>query len=224
MVRLEIVTPEAKTFSDNVDSVVIPGVEGELGVLPMHAPLMTLLEPGELRVMKNGEETRLAVGEGFVEVTQEKIAVLTDMAVKESDIDESAAEAAIKLPYLSRPDIKEGDECRSGYTARSAADVRASSSREGPSNRIASALCAFSRDSSTRCAILGQAARSIRGSGPARNPLNARPASAAASSGSRSATTTATPEDSSTRSRWKAARSAGDIRRRVSSVPSSDMP
>jgi F-type H+-transporting ATPase subunit epsilon len=96
MVRLEIVTPEAKTFSDNVDSVVIPGVEGELGVLPMHAPLMTLLEPGELRVMKNGEETRLAVGEGFVEVTQEKIAVLTDMAVKESEIDESAAEAAIK--------------------------------------------------------------------------------------------------------------------------------
>ena len=96
MVRLEIVMPEAKTFSDNVDSVVIPGVEGELGVLPMHAPLMTLLEPGELRVMKNGEETRLAIGEGFVEVTQEKIAVLTDMAVKESDIDESAAEAAIK--------------------------------------------------------------------------------------------------------------------------------
>ena len=96
MVRLEIVTPEAKTFSDNVDSVVIPGIEGELGVLPMHAPLMTLLEPGELRVMKNGEEIRLAIGEGFLEVTQEKIAVLTDMAVKESDIDESAAEAAIK--------------------------------------------------------------------------------------------------------------------------------
>ena len=96
MVRLEIVTPEAKTFSDNVDSVVIPGVEGEIGVLPMHAPLMTLLEPGELRVMKNGEETRLAVGEGFVEITQEKIAVLTDMAGKESEIDESAAEVAIK--------------------------------------------------------------------------------------------------------------------------------
>jgi F-type H+-transporting ATPase subunit epsilon len=96
MVRLEIVTPEAKTFSDNVDSVVIPGVEGELGVLPMHAPFMTLLEPGELRVIINGEETRLAIGEGFVEITQEKIAVLTDMAVKESDIDESAAEAAIK--------------------------------------------------------------------------------------------------------------------------------
>ena len=96
MVRLEIVTPEAKTFSDNVDSVVIPGVEGERGVWPMHAPMMTLLEPGELRVMKNGEETRLAVGEGFVEITQEKIAVLTDMAVKESDIDEAAADEAIR--------------------------------------------------------------------------------------------------------------------------------
>ena len=96
MVRLEIVTPESKSFSDDVDSVVIPGVEGEIGVLPMHAPLMTLLQPGELRVMKNGEETRLAVGEGFVEITQEKIAVLTDMAVKESEIDESAAEEAIR--------------------------------------------------------------------------------------------------------------------------------
>ena len=96
MVRLEIVTPESKTFSDDVDSVVIPGVEGEIGVLPMHAPLMTLLQPGELRVMKNGEETRLAVGEGFVEITQEKTAVLTDMAVKESEIDESAAEEAIR--------------------------------------------------------------------------------------------------------------------------------
>jgi F-type H+-transporting ATPase subunit epsilon len=96
MLRLEIVTPEAKTYSDDVDSVVIPGIEGELGVLPLHAPLMTLLEPGELRVLKGGQELRLAVGEGFVEITPEKVAVLTDMAVKESDIDESAAEEAIR--------------------------------------------------------------------------------------------------------------------------------
>jgi F-type H+-transporting ATPase subunit epsilon len=110
MVRLEIVTPESKSFSDDVDSVVIPGVEGELGVLPMHAPLMTLLEPGELRVMKNGEETRLAVGEGFVEITQEKIAVLTDMAVKESDIDESAAEEAIRRAEESMRSERMSDE------------------------------------------------------------------------------------------------------------------
>ena len=110
MVRLEIVTPEAKSFSDDVDSVVIPGVEGELGVLPLHAPLMTLLEPGELRVMKNGEEARLAVGEGFVEITQEKIAVLTDMAVKESDIDESAAEEAIRRAEESMRSERMSDE------------------------------------------------------------------------------------------------------------------
>lgn len=110
MVRLEIVTPEAKSFSDDVDSVVIPGVEGEIGVLPMHAPLMTLLQPGELRVMKGGEETRLAVGEGFVEITQEKIAVLTDMAVKESDIDESAAEEAIRRAEEAMRNERMGDE------------------------------------------------------------------------------------------------------------------
>ena len=96
MLRLEIVTPEAKTYSDDVDSVVIPGVEGELGVLPMHAPLMTQLTPGELRVFRKGEEIRLAVGEGFVEITSDKVAVLTDVAVKESDIDESAAEEAVR--------------------------------------------------------------------------------------------------------------------------------
>jgi F-type H+-transporting ATPase subunit epsilon len=110
MVRLEIVTPEAKSFSDDVDSVVIPGVEGEIGVLPMHAPLMTLLQPGELRVVKGGEETRLAVGEGFVEITQEKIAVLTDMAVKESDIDESAAEEAIRRAEEAMRNERMGDE------------------------------------------------------------------------------------------------------------------
>jgi F-type H+-transporting ATPase subunit epsilon len=96
MLRLEIVTPEAKTYSDDVDSVVIPGIEGELGVLPQHAPIITQLEPGELRVFKGGTELRLAVGEGFVEITSEKVAVLTDMAVKESDIDEAAAEEAIR--------------------------------------------------------------------------------------------------------------------------------
>ena len=94
--RLEIVTPEAKTFSDDVDSVVIPGSEGEFGVLPQHVALMTEIVPGELRIMKGGEETRLAVGSGFVEVTQESVSVLTDMAIREEEIDESVAEAAIK--------------------------------------------------------------------------------------------------------------------------------
>lgn len=110
MLNLEIVTPEQKTYADEVDSVVIPGVEGELGVLPQHVPLMTQLLPGELRVMKGGEELRLAVGEGFVEITADKVAVLTDMAVKESDIDESAAEDAVRRAEEAMKDNKLGDE------------------------------------------------------------------------------------------------------------------
>ena len=121
MVRLEIVTPEAKTYSDDVDSVVIPGIDGELGVLPLHAPLMTQLEPGELRVLKGGQELRLAVGEGFVEITPEKVAVLTDMAVKESDIDESAAEEAIRRAEQAMSGEKISNE---EYAANNAALLR----------------------------------------------------------------------------------------------------
>lgn len=121
MLRLEIVTPEAKTYSDDVDSVVIPGIDGELGVLPLHAPLMTQLEPGELRVLKGGQELRLAVGEGFVEITPEKVAVLTDMAVKESDIDESAAEEAIRRAEQAMSGEKLTNE---EYAANNAALLR----------------------------------------------------------------------------------------------------
>jgi F-type H+-transporting ATPase subunit epsilon len=121
MLRLEIVTPEAKTYSDDVDSVVIPGIDGELGVLSMHAPVMTLLEPGELRVLKSGQELRLAVGEGFVEITPEKVAILTDMAVKESDIDESAAEEAIRRAEQAMSGEKLSNE---EYAANNAALLR----------------------------------------------------------------------------------------------------
>ena len=110
MLHLEIVTPEQKIYSDDVDSVVIPGVEGELGVLPQHVPLMTQLLPGELRVLKGAEELRLAVGEGFVEIGADKVAVLTDMAVKESEIDESAAEDAVKRAEEAMKDSKLDDE------------------------------------------------------------------------------------------------------------------
>jgi F-type H+-transporting ATPase subunit epsilon len=110
MLRLEIVTPEQKIYSDDVDSVVIPGVEGELGILPQHVPLMTQLLPGELRLLKDGKEMRLAVGEGFVEISSDKVAVLTDMAVQESDIDESATEEAIRRAEEAMRDTKLDDE------------------------------------------------------------------------------------------------------------------
>ncbi len=110
MLRLEIVTPELKAYSDDVDSVVIPAVEGEIGVLPNHVPLMTQLLPGELRVSKGGEELRLAVGEGFVEVSADKVAVLTDMAIRESEIDEGAAEEAVRRAEEAMRNTKMSDE------------------------------------------------------------------------------------------------------------------
>ena len=94
--RLEIVTPEARAYSDDVEMVVLPASEGEIGVLPMHVPLMTHITPGELVVTKNGQTHHLAVGEGFVEIMQDRVNVLTDMAIEERAIDESAAEAAVK--------------------------------------------------------------------------------------------------------------------------------
>lgn len=119
--RLEIVTPEARTFSDDVESVVIPGADGELGILPQHVGLMTQLLPGELRITKGGQESRLAVGEGFVEVTGEKVSVLTDMAVPEHDIDESAAEEAIRRAEAA---MKEEHIDEEGYAAAQAAMMK----------------------------------------------------------------------------------------------------
>jgi F-type H+-transporting ATPase subunit epsilon len=94
--RLEIVTPEAKAYSEDVDMVTLPGSEGELGVYPNHIPLLTTLKPGEVRILKNGQEKFLAVGEGFVEITGSSVSVLTDMALEWSHIDEGAVEKAIE--------------------------------------------------------------------------------------------------------------------------------
>jgi F-type H+-transporting ATPase subunit epsilon len=93
--RLEIVTPEAKAYSDDVEMVVLPGMDGELGVYPQHVPVLTSLKPGELRAFKGGKEISLAVGEGFAEITGDTISVITDMALESTAIDENAAEAAV---------------------------------------------------------------------------------------------------------------------------------
>ena len=94
--RLDIVTPEKKAFSDEVDSVVVPGAEGELGILKSHAPLVTTLRPGELRYMKGGVETSLAIGTGIVEISNDRVSVLTDMALDAADIDVDAVEKALE--------------------------------------------------------------------------------------------------------------------------------
>lgn len=108
--RLEIVTPEARAYSDDVELVVLPAVEGEMGVYPQHIPLITQLKPGELVVTKGGKQTALAVGEGFVEVTGTKVSVLVDMAMSEEEIDETAAEQAIKRAEARLKEQNVGDE------------------------------------------------------------------------------------------------------------------
>ncbi|HVF70170.1 MAG TPA: F0F1 ATP synthase subunit epsilon [Chthoniobacterales bacterium] len=102
--RLEIVTPEKTAYSEDVDMVTLPGSEGELGVYPNHVPLLTTINPGELRVVKGGKETFLAIGEGFVEVTGTAVSVLTDMALEATVIDESAAEAAVERAKAAMKD------------------------------------------------------------------------------------------------------------------------
>ena len=92
--RLEIVTPEAKTYSEEVDMVTLPGVEGEMGIYPQHVPLVTQIVPGEVYVRKDGRDYFLAIGEGFVEITGERVAIMTDMAIQADNIDEAAAEEA----------------------------------------------------------------------------------------------------------------------------------
>lgn len=94
--QLDILTPEKKIFSDTVDNVYLPGADGEMGILPHHAGLVTALKPGELRYLHNGKVEKLAIGSGFAEVTQSKVIVLTDMALGEAEIDELTAEEAIK--------------------------------------------------------------------------------------------------------------------------------
>jgi F-type H+-transporting ATPase subunit epsilon len=107
--KLEIVTPEARIYSEDVDMVTLPGVEGEMGIFPMHIPLMTQVAHGEIVARKGGQEHFLAVGEGFVEITGDRVAILTDMAVRADDIDEARAEEARKRAE-ARLAEKLGDE------------------------------------------------------------------------------------------------------------------
>ena len=102
--KLEIVTPEGRAYSDDVAMVVLPAIEGEIGVYPAHVPLMTQLSPGELRIVKDGKTTELVVGSGFIEVTGDSVSVLTDSAIGEEQIDEGATEEAIKRAQAALKD------------------------------------------------------------------------------------------------------------------------
>ncbi len=93
---LEIVTPEARVYSDTIETVVIPTVEGEIGILPGHIPLLTQIQAGELRVAKNGQTEFLVVGHGFAQVQGDHVSVLAESAITEEKIDVNAVEEARK--------------------------------------------------------------------------------------------------------------------------------
>jgi F-type H+-transporting ATPase subunit epsilon len=92
--KLEIVTPDAVVYSEDVHMVTLPAIEGQIGVYPMHIPLLTQIVPGEIIVQKDGRESYLAVGEGIVEVTATRVAIVTDMAIPADKIDEAKVEEA----------------------------------------------------------------------------------------------------------------------------------
>jgi F-type H+-transporting ATPase subunit epsilon len=131
--RLEIVTPEAVAYSDDVDMVTLPGVEGQMGILPQHVPLMTQMVPGEMIVRKGGQDRFLAVGEGFVEITGDRVAILTDMAVAAESIDEAKAEEARQRAQARLRERMSAEEVASvnAALARSLAQLRVKRRQRG---------------------------------------------------------------------------------------------
>jgi F-type H+-transporting ATPase subunit epsilon len=119
--RLDIVTAEREVFSDDVDEVVAPGVEGQLGILPHHAPLMTTILPGELLVKKGGEEFYLAISGGFIEVRPDRIIILADAAERVEEIDIARAEEAKR-----RAEARLAEKAPGVDTARAEAALRRS--------------------------------------------------------------------------------------------------
>ncbi len=107
--KLEIITPQAVVYSEDVSMVTLPAMGGQIGVYPHHIPLMTRLQPGEIIVHRNGSDDFLAVGEGLVEVTGDSVAIVTDMAVAAKDIDEAKAEEA-RQRAVARLSDKVSDE------------------------------------------------------------------------------------------------------------------
>jgi len=93
---LKIVTPEAQVYDDTVDSVVIPTVEGEIGILPGHIPLLTQVRHGALKVTRGGAVEALAVGDGFAQISGNQVSVLAENAITEEKIDEHAIEHAME--------------------------------------------------------------------------------------------------------------------------------
>jgi F-type H+-transporting ATPase subunit epsilon len=131
--KLEIVTPDARTYSEDVDMVTLPGSEGEMGIYPNHVPLMTQIVPGEIVVRKDGTDHFLAVGEGFAEITGERVSIMTDMAMRAESIDEAQAEEARKRAEARLAEKLDEDETArvNAALAQSLAQLRVKRRQKG---------------------------------------------------------------------------------------------
>ena len=132
--KLEIATPDAMVYSDDVDMVILPGVEGQMGILPHHIRLITQLVPGEIIVRKGGRSESLAVGEGLVEVTGQSVSIVTDMAIAADKIDEAMVEEARKRAAERLHEKLSSEQVASvnAALARSLAELRVKRRRRTP--------------------------------------------------------------------------------------------
>ena len=138
--QLEIVTPERLAYSDTVDAVQLPGAEGEMGVLPNHAPLLATLGVGALRIRKGGEEELFAIAGGFVQVRPDKVVVMAETADMASEIDlEKAQEARREAEKALESGYDEGADLAAARAALQTALLRILLAerrhREGPRRR-----------------------------------------------------------------------------------------
>jgi F-type H+-transporting ATPase subunit epsilon len=131
--RLEIITPEATVYSEDVDMVTLPAVEGQLGIYPQHIRLMTQMVPGEMIVRKNGHDDLLAVGEGLIEITSASVSIVTDMAVAADKIDEAKVEEARQRADARLREKLSAEEVASvnGALVRSLVQLRVKRRRQG---------------------------------------------------------------------------------------------
>ncbi|HKX33618.1 MAG TPA: ATP synthase F1 subunit epsilon [Blastocatellia bacterium] len=131
--KLQIITPDATVYSEDVELVTLPSVEGQLGILPHHVRLMTCLVPGEMMVRKDGRSTFFAVGEGLVMVTGDGVSILTEMAIAAEKIDEALAEEARQRAAARLREKLSAEEVASVNAAlnRSLAQLRIKRRRRG---------------------------------------------------------------------------------------------
>ena len=133
MVKLEIVTPGGTVYSDDVEMVALPTIAGQIGVYPRHVPLITHMVPGEMIVRKDGRDQFIATGEGLIEVTARRVAILTDLAIPADRIDEAKAEEARQRAEARLREKLSAEEVAAvnASLARSLAQLRVKRRRQG---------------------------------------------------------------------------------------------